>query len=155
MSVRVVLSGVPGMYRAAASKLGPREGCLVVVVAGWCVTLAMVRARGRPGVQNALRHFAFSAWLAARYDEEVARAITDQHERHSRRPLDSEADQRNNDVGRRHGLRHPEVGTRSPLTIWRLLRAGHTEWRDGRLWAVRRGAVVASTLSTRDPGRRP
>ena len=153
MSMRV-LAGVPGMYRAAASSLGALDGCRVLVVAGWCVTLSVLRARGRPRAQNALRHFAFSAWLAARYDEQVARAITDQHERHTRRPLDSEADQRNNEVGRRHGLRHPEVGASTPLTIWRLLRVGQTEWRGGRLWAVRRGTVVPSTVLTRDAGRR-
>lgn len=153
MSVRVVLSGVPGMYRVAASRVGAREGGLVLAIAGWCVALAMAQARGRPRVQNALRHFAFSAWLAARYDEEVARAITDHHERDSRRPLDTEVDQRNNKVGRRHGLQHPESGAATPQAIWRLLRAGRAEWRDGGLWAVQRGAVVASSLMNPDPGR--
>ncbi|MDF1602446.1 hypothetical protein PZ894_02670 [Nocardioides sp. YIM 152315] len=142
--MRVVLAGVPGMYRSASSRLGALEGWRVLAVAATCLALATLRAGGRPRVQNALRHFAFSAWLAARYDAPIASAITDQHERHSRQPLDSAADQRNNEVGRHHGLRHPETSAGTPVAIWRLLRVGHDEWRAGRLWAVRHGAVVAS-----------
>ncbi|MFC7494158.1 MULTISPECIES: DUF6973 domain-containing protein [unclassified Nocardioides] len=144
MSLRAVVSGVPGMYRSASSQLGAVEGWRVLAVAGSCLALATLRAGGRPRAQNALRHFAFSAWLAARYGEPVARAITDQHERHSRQPLDSEADQRNNAVGRDHGLGHPEARAGTPTALWRLVRAGHGQWREGRLWAVRHGAVVAS-----------
>jgi hypothetical protein len=107
-----------------------------------------VRAGGRPRVQNALRHFAFSAWLAARYGEEVARPVTDEHERHSRQPLDSEADQRNNAVGRRYGLRHADaLAARSTaVAVWRLLHVGHRQWHAGRLWAVRHGVVEPSAV---------
>lgn len=147
-ALRVVLSGVPGMYRTARSRLGALQAARVLVAAALCLVLAAVRAGGRPRTQNALRHFAFSAWLAARYGEEVARLITDEHERHSRQALDSEADQRNNAVGRRHGLRHhDELASRStPVAVWRLLRAGRRQWHAGQLWAVRHGAVEPSVV---------
>src|SRR5262245_5571250 len=132
MSLRVVLSGVPGIYRSASSRLGALEGWRVLAVAGSCLALATLRAGGRPRAQNALRHFAFSAWLAARYDEPVARSITDEHERHTRQPLDSETDQRNNEVGRRYGLRHPEASAGTPVAVWRLMRTGRDQWREGR-----------------------
>lgn len=146
--LRVVLSGVPGMYGAARSRLSTRQAIGVVAGAGLCLVLAAMRAGGRPRLRNALRHFAFSAWLAARYGEDVARLITDEHERHSRQPLDSEVDQRNNAVGRRYGWHHRDgLASRSTaVAVWRLLGVGHHQWRAGRLWAVRHGAVKPSAV---------
>jgi hypothetical protein len=134
------------MYRAARSRLGALQAVRVLAGAGLCLVLAAVRAGGRPRTQNALRHFAFSAWLAARYGEDVARLITDEHEQHSLQPLDSEVDQRNNAVGRRYGLHHRDaLAARStPAAVWRLLRIGRHQWRTGQLWAVRHGAVEPS-----------
>jgi hypothetical protein len=147
-SLRLVLSGVPGMYRAARSRLGALQAERVVVAAALCLVLAAVRAGGRSRTQNALRHFAFSAWLAARYGEDVARLITDEHERHSLAALDSEADQRNNAAGRRYGLRHRDrlASPSTLLDVWRLLGAGRHQWRAGRLWAVRHGGVEPSAV---------
>jgi hypothetical protein len=146
--LRVVLSGVPGMYGAARSRLSVRQAVGVVAGAGLCLVLAAMRAGGRPRLQNALRHFAFSAWLAARYGEDVARLITDEHEWHSLAALDSEADQRNNAAGRRYGLRHRDrlASPSTLLDVWRLLGAGRHQWRAGRLWAVRHGGVEPSAV---------
>ena len=144
----MVLSGVPGMYRAARSRLDAVQAARVVAAAALCLLLAAVRAGGRPRTQNALRHFAFSAWLAARYGEDIAQLVTDEHERHSLETLDSEADQRNNTAGRRYGRHHRDelASPSTPVAVWRLLRAGHHQWRAGRLWAVRHGAVEPSAV---------
>jgi hypothetical protein len=146
MKVRVVASGLPGMYAAARDLVGRREAVRIVLAAGLALLLAPVRAGGRPRTQNALRHFAWSAWLAARYGGDVARAVTAEHEQHSLDPLDSECDLRNNKAGRRYGRLHAaEVAeTAMPLSVWRLLGVGGRKWRNGRLWAVRHGRVESS-----------
>lgn len=146
MKVRTVASGLPGMYAEASDLLGRREALRVVLAAGLALLLAPVQARGRPRTQNALRHFAWSAWLAAAYGPEIARRITDEHEAHSLDALDSACDERNNKAGRRYGRLHAERIAAAPtaVALWRLLGVGRRKWRAGRLWVVRGGWVEAS-----------
>lgn len=146
MKVRVVLAGLPGMYAEAVTLLGRREAVRVVLTASVALVLATLRAGGRPRTQNALRHFAWSAWLAAAYGAETARAITAEHERHSLDPVDSDCDVRNNKAGRRYGRLHTAAitSTPAPLALWRLLGVGRRKWRAGRLWAVRHAQVERS-----------
>ncbi|WP_157417636.1 DUF6973 domain-containing protein [Nocardioides sp. Iso805N] len=146
MKVRLVVSGLPGMYGEARALLPRRDAMRVVLAAGLALVLAPVRASGRPRTQNALRHFAWSAWLAASYGAEVAKAVTAEHERHSLDPLDSECDLRNNKAGRRYGRLHVAeiVDLPTPVAVWRLLGIGRRKWRSGRLWAVRHGWVEPS-----------
>lgn len=146
MKLSGAVTGLPGMYAEAALRLGRRQAVRVVVVAGLTLVLATVRAGGRPRTQNALRHFVWSAWLAATYDAETAREIAAEHERHSLDPLDSECDVRNNKAGRRYGRLHAAdiAGAPAPLVVWQLLGVGRRKWRAGGLWAVRHGQVERS-----------
>ena len=143
-AARVVVGGVPGLYRVAREEVGTREALVVVASSAWTLVLALLQTAGRPRMRNAVRHFAWSAWLAARYGVEVAEAVAAEHELHSLDPLDSEADEHNNRAGRRYGsLRRERVlGRPGPWAIWELARVGRRRWRAGRLWAVRDGAVV-------------
>jgi hypothetical protein len=143
-TTRLVLGGVPGLYRAAREEVGTREAVVVVAASAWAVVVALFRSAGRPRMRNAVRHFAWSAWLAARYGVDVAEAVTAEHELHSLDPLDSEADEHNNRAGRRYGsLRRARVLQRpGPWAIWELARVGRQRWRAGRLWSVRDGVVV-------------
>jgi hypothetical protein len=153
MKARVVVSGLPGMYDEARILVGRREALRVVLAAGLALILAPLRSSHRPRTQNAVRHFAWSAWLAARYGAEVAKAITAEHELHSLDPLDSECDLRNNKAGRRYGRLHAaEIADLfTPVAVWQLLGTGRHKWRTGRLWAVRDGWVERSV----SPRRRP
>lgn len=146
MRIRVVAAGLPAMYAEARDLLGRRDALRVVVGAGLCLVLAAVRAGGRPRTQNALRHFAWSAWLAAEFGADAALELTAEHEEHSLDPLDSEADMRNNAVGRRYGRLHVEelAGLLAPVAVWHLVGVGAHKWRRGRLWAVRHGRVESS-----------
>ncbi|SFC66215.1 hypothetical protein SAMN04487968_10979 [Nocardioides terrae] len=156
MSLRVVwtvLGGVPGTYRAAREVAGRRVAVGVLAASGWSLLVALVNTGARPRLRNAVRHFTWSAWLAARYGEAVARAVTEEHELHSLDLRDSEADDRNNRAGRRYGTVHRDeiLQRRAPSAIWRLAGVGRRRWYSGRLWSVRDGAVVAGSRGT---GRR-
>lgn len=142
--VRTVLGGVPGTYHAARAAGGHRTALGVVAASAWSLLVALVGTGGRPRLRNAVRHFAWSAWLTARYGDAVADAVTGEHERHSLDARDSEADQRNNRAGRRYGTVHREeiLARRAPAAIWWLARVGRRRFHAGRLWAVRDGAVV-------------
>lgn len=151
--VRTVLAGVPGTYRAASAVAGPRVALGVLAASAWSLLLAVVNTDGRPGLRNAVRHFAWSAWLTARYGDAVTDAVTTEHELHSLDPRDSEADERNNRAGQRYGRVHRDeiLDARAPQAIWRLVRVGRRRFHAGRLWTVRGGVVVPGS---RRPGRR-
>lgn len=143
---RSVAAAAPAIFRSARTVLGTREAARVVVAAVLSLLAGILRARGRPAVQNAVRHFTWSAWLAAHYGPDTAVRLTDLHERHSVDPADSEADVRNNTAGRTYGVRHRDevAGSVTPLAVWRVSRVGRRRWYAGRLWAARRGRVEAS-----------
>ncbi|MDH2416044.1 hypothetical protein [Nocardioides sp. CER19] len=152
-TLRVVVGGVPGSFRAARDAAGVRVAVGVLAASGWALLVALARSRGRPRLRNALRHFTWSAWLTARYGTALADAVTSEHELHSLDPLDSEADQRNNQAGRRYGRVHRDrvLERPGPWAIWELAEIGRRRWYAGRLWSVRDGAVVAGG---RPQGRR-
>lgn len=125
-------------------RLRGRRAAVGVLLGSACALLfATVRAGGGPRRQNAVRHFAWSAWMTTAYDVDLALAVGEGHERGSGRPLDSEADRRNNAAGRAHG-QGAQVGGPAPLSLWRLAGEGAREWRAGRLWMVAGDAVVPS-----------
>jgi hypothetical protein len=152
-TVRTVLGGLPGLYRAAHAEVGAREAVVVVMGSAWALLAAAVVGRGRPRLGNAVRHFAWSAWLTARYGADVAAAVAAEHELFALDPLDSEVDRRNNRVGRRYGTTHRDLvlERRAPGAIWQAVRVGRRRWYAGRLWSVRDGAVVRGAAA---PGRR-
>lgn len=139
-----MLGGAPGLYAAARHQAGTRAAVEIVAASAWTLVVALVHTGGRPGLRNAVRHFTWSAWLAARYGEELALAVTEEHERHSLDPLDSEVDQHNNRAGRRYGMLHRDrvLERPAPWAIWALARTARRRWRAGRLWSVRGDAVV-------------
>lgn len=142
--VRSVTAAAPGLYRAARDLLGRRDAARVVVAAALALGAGILRARGRPRMQNAVRHFTWSAWLSLRYGSATAERLTDQHERHSVDALDSEADLRNNTAGRAYADRHRDALADDPLALWRISGIGRRRWRAGRLWSVRGGRVERS-----------
>lgn len=143
-TVRMLLSGAPGVYRAARAETGARDAARVVAASAWALLAALLVGRGRPRLGNAVRHFAWSAWLTAHFGATTAAAVTSEHELHSLDALDSQADQRNNRVGRRYGATHRDrvLARPAPWAIWELAQVGRRRWYAGRLWSVRDGTVV-------------
>lgn len=140
---RSVGAAAPGMYRTARGLLGPREAARVVLAAALSLVAGVLRAHGRPRMQNAVRHFTWSAWLTVRYGADTAERLTDHHERHSVDPADSAADLRNNTAGRAYGDRHRDALADDPalLAVWRISGIGRRRWHAGRLFAADRTNV--------------
>lgn len=131
------------LYAAVRRQRGTVTAIEVVAGSAWALLWATVRAAGRPRMRNAVRHFAWSAWLTAAFGADLARAVGEAQEHGSGRPQDSAVDRRNNQVGREYAGRC-RVGGPAPYALWRLAGAGVTAWRAGELWMVDDGRVVAS-----------
>ncbi len=135
------LSQAPRLYRAArraGASTSDASGVLLVSVVA--LSTAARRSPGRFGRQNALRHFAWQACLAARYGIEIARAVAVEQERGTRRPEDTAVDEHNNEVGRRFGAEHAGELRALPVraAIGRLCDVAEPMWRLGELRVVER-----------------
>lgn len=138
---RTQAAGVPRVFGTARRAVGSRAALRIVAGSACALLAARARSGGQRGMQNAVRHFAWSAWLASAYGPDVASAVTERHERGSARPLDTEVDRRNNAAGREYAGEHPATGP-VPVAVWRLAGIGAARWRQGRLWRVGRGGQV-------------
>jgi len=99
--------GAPRLYRAARQAGAGRTAALDVLAAsGAALLLAARQGAGRPGRQNAVRHFTWQAVITGRHGINVARAVADAQERGSTRPRDTAVDQRNNAAGQAWGHAH-------------------------------------------------
>lgn len=132
------------MFAYVRARHGTRTAVAVCLGSFWALVFAAVRGGGRPRLANALRHFAWSAWLTTTYDADLARGIGEKHEAHSTQRLDSLADTRNNAAGRAYAAHGEAVAGPTPVALWRWVGAGIPEWRAGRLWMVEDGTVVPS-----------
>lgn len=126
----------PGVYgsarRAGASH---RQALEVVAASVGALTGAARRENGERGRQNAMRHFAWQAYLAARLGQSVARHVADGYEDGSPDAADSRIDQRNNarawQYAAAHGNEIRSLGRRAALE--HLLDVAASEWSAGRL----------------------
>jgi len=139
-------AGAPRLFRAARSAgVGPVDAVKLLFLSAVVLFIVAPRAAGVPGRQNAVRHFAWQALLAARYGERVARVVADAQEHGSVQPLDSATDRLNNAAGVAHGVAHAtDLGT-GPLrrALPDLLRAGLAAWDAGELATVSAGHPAA------------
>ena len=128
----------PRLYRAARG-----AGATVPAAAGllgWSAVVLLVvapRAAGVRGRQNAVRHFVWQALLAARYGDDVARAVARAQEAGSPDRADSSVDQHNNAVAQAYGRTHAEQlrGRSTPAVLSDLLAAGLEAFAAGELRA--------------------
>ena len=147
----------PGVYssarRAGASR---RQGLEVVAASVGALAGAARREDGEPGRQNAMRHFAWQAYLAARMGQSVARRVAVEYEPGSPDAADSAVDERNNarawQYAAAHGSQIRALGRRAALD--HLMEVAAEEWAAGRL--ARRTTSPARTfrrrmLPKRDP----
>jgi hypothetical protein len=106
---RWTLRAVPGIYGAARSAgLGHRDAARVLQASAYALLIARKRHPRQWRAENAVRHFAWQAWLAGMFGADVAGAVGRAHERLSGNVRDSEIDQENNRLGREHGLAHAQ-----------------------------------------------
>ena len=145
--VRWAVGAVPGVYAGArAAGLGRRDAARVLQASAYTLLIARKRHPRRWRVENAVRHFAWQAWLAATYGRDVAEAVGQAHERLSVDAADTAVDQQNNRVGQDHGLAHAkEIRSRA-------MRPALSALADeaGRLW--RKGQLGVSPPADRSGG---
>ncbi len=83
------------------------------------IQVASSHTDGTPGMQNAIRHFVWQAYIAGRHGVAVAEAVAAAHEEGRDTPHDTRVDLHNNAVGREYGAAHsaddrPGVAARRP-----------------------------------------
>jgi hypothetical protein len=135
-TARNALGGVPRLYRAARQAgASTREATAVVATSAGALLVAARRAPGRPGRQNAVRHFTWQAVLTARHGRMEANAVADAQERGSVRLRDTAVDQRNNAAGQAWGHAHEqELATGTVRrALDRAATAALDKWRAGEL----------------------
>lgn len=93
------------------------------------------RSRGRPWRENAVRHFAWQALLAARHGTSVAESVAAANEAGSTDTLDSAIDERNNAAGRAWATTHQDelTGVPLPQAVRRAFEEATRRWDVGEL----------------------
>lgn len=128
--------GAPRLYRAARQAGASRTEALDVLAASaGALLLAARQGSGRPGRQNAVRHFTWQAVLTARHGVQVATAVADAQERGSTRLRDTAVDQRNNAAGQAWGHAHAQELASGSLraALDTASTAAMTKWAAGEL----------------------
>lgn len=122
--------------RAGASR---RQAVEVVLASVAALTEAARRDNGERGRQNAMRHFVWQAYLAARVGQTIARHVADDYERGSPDAADSAVDERNNAVAWQYAAAHADrirdLGRRAAIA--HLADVAAQAWTEGEL--ARRG----------------
>ncbi|MGY2875535.1 hypothetical protein ACVW00_002725 [Marmoricola sp. URHA0025 HA25] len=99
--------GAPRLYRAARQAgASPTEALDVLATSAAALVVAARHGSGKPGRQNAVRHFTWQAVITGRHGIHVATAVADAQERGSTRLRDTAVDQRNNAAGQAWGHAH-------------------------------------------------
>ncbi len=99
--------GAPDLFNAAreagASTFAAAE---VVAASAAALTIAASATDETPGLQNAVRHFIWQAYIAGRHGEAVARSVATAQEKGRTTTADTRIDMHNNGVGRAYGTHH-------------------------------------------------
>jgi hypothetical protein len=132
--------GAPQVFNAARAAGASASGAADVMAASAAaVQVAAAHTDGTPGMQNAVRHFVWQAYIAGRHGTAVAEAVAAAHEEGRDTPHDTQIDLHNNAVGRAYGVAHAsEVGQGSmPDALGRLAVVAREKWASDELVWVR------------------
>lgn len=99
--------GAPGVFSAARDAGASTSAAADVMAASAAaLQIASSASDGTPGLQNAVRHFIWQAYITGRHGEGVAKAVALAHEKARSTPRDTRIDLTNNAVGRAYGAQH-------------------------------------------------
>jgi hypothetical protein len=132
--------GAPAVFAAArAAGASSSAAADVMAASAAAVQVAASRNDGTPGMQNAIRHFVWQAYIAGRHGAAVAEAVAAAHEEGRDTPHDTRVDLHNNAVGREYGTAHAaEIGQGSmPDALARLATVAVQKWTADELIWVR------------------
>ena len=130
--------GAPHVFNAARSAGASSSAAADLMAASAAaIQVASSHTDGTPGMQNAIRHFVWQAYIAGRHGVAVAEAVAAAHEGGRDTPHDTRVDLHNNAVGREYGAAHSaEVGQGSlPDALGRLAVVAKQKWAaDELIW---------------------
>ena len=133
---RTASVGGPRLYRAARQAgAGPKDALDVLAASAAALLVSTRAGSGKPGRQNAIRHFTWQATITARHGIHVATAVADAQERGSTRLRDTAVDQRNNAAGQTWGHAHEQelAGRSLRAVLDAASAAATTKWDAGEL----------------------
>ena len=134
--------GAPNLFHAARDAGASTSGAADVMAASAAaIQVASAATDGTPGLQNAMRHFIWQAYIAGRHGVAVAEAVANAHEKGRETPYDSKIDLHNNAVGREYGAANSAVIGQGSLTdaLTALTAPARAKWDSGELiWVTQR-----------------
>ena len=128
--------GAPHVFNAARTAGASTSAAADVMAASAAAgQVAAAHTDGTPGMQNAVRHFVWQAYIAGRHGSAVAEAVAAAHEEGRDTPHDTRVDLHNNAVGREYGVAHAaEIGQGSmPDALVRLAVVAREKWANDEL----------------------
>lgn len=109
--------GAPDVFHAARDAGASASAAADVMAASAAaIQIASSATDGTPGLQNAVRHFIWQAYITGRHGAAVAQAVADAHEAGRNTPHDTRVDQHNNEVGRAYGAANSAAIGRGSIT---------------------------------------
>lgn len=127
---------VPRFFGAArGAGASATDAVRTLALSTWVLLEARRRSGGRPRRENAIRHFAWQALLAARHGTSVAEAVAAANEAGSTDARDSAIDEHNNATGRAWARTHQDELTDVPLrqAVRRAMEEATRQWDAGEL----------------------
>lgn len=96
--------GAPNVFNAARDA-GASASAAADVMAASAAALQIANSAtdGTPGLENAIRHFIWQAYISGRHGATVAEAVAAAHEEGRNTPKDTQVDLHNNAAGRAYG----------------------------------------------------
>lgn len=128
--------GAPNLFHAARDAGASTSGAADVMAASAAaIQVASAATDGTPGMQNAIRHFIWQAYLAGRHGATVAEAVANAHEKGRDTPYDTNIDLHNNAVGREYGAANSAAIGQGSMTdaLNALTVPAKQKWADGEL----------------------
>lgn len=136
-----VVVGAPDVFHAARDAGASASAAADVMAASAAaVQIASSATDGTPGMQNAVRHFIWQAYIAGRHGTAVAEAVAAAQEKGRNTPHDTRIDLHNNVVGREYGAANPATIGQGSLTdaLRALVVVAKQKWADDELIWIKR-----------------
>jgi len=128
--------GAPNLFHAARDAgASPSAATDVMAASAAAIQIASSATDGSPGMQNAIRHFIWQAYIAGRHGAAVAEAVAAAQEEGRDTPHDTRVDLHNNAAGREYGAANSATIGQGSLTdaLKALASVGRQKWADGEL----------------------
>lgn len=128
--------GAPNVFHAARDAgASPSAATDVMAASAAAMQIASSATDGTPGMQNAIRHFIWQAYIAGRHGTAVAEAVAAAHEEGRDTPHDTRIDLHNNAIGRHYGAASSATIGQGSLTdaLKALVPVAKEKWSAGEL----------------------